>query len=207
MSGKKKTDVWTCSNVGCVKVFKHKQSLNNHKKNCKHSNNNNSSKCTTCNKTFCRPSYLKAHVCKKKKTTVCSGCGVDFRKEFYLKRHLKSCKGNSNLLKCEKCSKEFKYKTVYVKHMTQCQQVDVNEMDNNVFLPSMAYDCDDDNESEEAGPSMVSNNGADDDEIESIMVFNDQPTVYVLDEDIDFTSNLNEVTEKESFPEKVRIYT
>ena len=78
---------WPCSNENCTKRFTHKQSLNNHKKSCKHGMNpkvtSSNLACKVCQKTFHRPVYLKTHRCKgarKEALVTCNICNKSFKK-------------------------------------------------------------------------------------------------------------------------------
>jgi len=118
----KKTENWICKSSGCNKVFKHKQSLNNHKKVC---GVKERIKCSVCFKSFTRRAYLKKHVCNKKQPTNCVKCGKSFPKLWHLKRHISTIHTEKDKLKCISCNKQFARRDYYDKHIQTCNLIDV----------------------------------------------------------------------------------
>ena len=124
MSKKKPADNWPCPSPNCSKVFKHKQSLNNHKGKCSGCVEK-TSKCTcdVCGKTFCRPYYLKAHKCKgdheAPSALTCSISSKEFKKNWFLRRHMQQAHVKKTF-ECIKCNKTFERKPFYKKHIINC---------------------------------------------------------------------------------------
>ena len=123
MNQEKPPKNWSCSSPNCNKVFKHKQSLNNHKKSCKHATVRSSSTCGVCNKSFCRPTYLKAHKCKgalDNSSLVCTICFKDFKKKCFLQRHMRQA--HKERFKCSSCEKTFEREAFFIRHQLNCQR-------------------------------------------------------------------------------------
>ena len=108
----------------CPKEFNHKQSLNNHKKNCM---NNSLEKCNVCSKTFSHISYMKKHKCSIESSTECSICGKLFNKNWHLQRHIKQIEISKKNQNTEKRTKKNLNKRKLKKSV--CKTLNLEQLD------------------------------------------------------------------------------
>ena len=208
MKPKRTEKGWPCPNQSCTKRYAFKQSLNNHKKNCKHATRStatdSSVACTVCFKTFCRPAYLKVHKCKNAPppSLVCNICQKSFAKQWFFNCHMKTAHSEKPTLKCNKCYAVYKRQDKYKNHVINCvsgytrtrrERCKVSQSQ-----PEEQNGVDLESEFEYSYPSMIDileeqtePDTEPDTEPQSSMYLEEEPFVYVLDDSVVFDEVLS----------------